>query len=70
MRRICLCMMMVFLAALCLNGTASAELVLVSQGEILDEGPCGENLTWTLYSDGTLVISGTGPSYDFVKGIL
>ncbi len=37
---------------------------------ILDSGACGENLTWALYSDGLLKISGTGRSYDFVKGIL
>lgn len=38
--------------------------------EILESGKCGENLTWALYSDGLLKISGTGRSYDFVKGIL
>lgn len=37
---------------------------------VLDSGVCGENLTWTLYSDGLLKISGTGRSYDYVKGIL
>ncbi len=28
---------------------------------ITDSGTCGDNLTWTLDSDGTLTISGTGP---------
>ena len=28
-------------------------------------GICGDNLTWTLDSDGTLIISGTGDMYDF-----
>ena len=28
--------------------------------EVLDTGPCGENVTFTLYSDMTMVISGTG----------
>ena len=37
---------------------------------ILDSGVCGENLTWALYSDGLLKISGTGRSYDYCKGIL
>ena len=31
-----------------------------SAAEIVDSGTCGENLTWTLDSDGLLVISGTG----------
>lgn len=29
---------------------------------------CGENLTWTLDSDGTLTISGTGEMADYVGG--
>ena len=33
--------------------------------EIVDSGTCGENLTWTLDSDGLLVISGTGDMEDF-----
>lgn len=38
--------------------------------EILDDpdeksGRCGENLTWTLYRDGKLRISGTGSMYDY-----
>lgn len=28
-------------------------------------GTCGDNLTWTLYEDGLMVISGTGKMYDF-----
>ena len=33
--------------------------------EILASGECGENLTWTLYADGLLTISGTGAMYDW-----
>ncbi len=35
--------------------------------EIVDSGTCGDNLTWTLDSDGLLTISGTGPmkNYDY-----
>ena len=29
-------------------------------GKLLYSGACGENVTWTLYSSGTMVISGTG----------
>ena len=38
--------------------------------EIIDSGTCGENLTWTLDSDGLLTISGTGPMtyYNEVEG--
>lgn len=32
----------------------------VSAAEIVDSGNCGDNLTWTLDSEGTLTISGTG----------
>ena len=32
----------------------------VSAAKIVDSGTCGENLTWTLDSDGLLTISGTG----------
>ena len=32
---------------------------------IVDSGICGENLTWTLDSDGILTISGTGNMWDF-----
>ncbi len=32
---------------------------------ILASGTCGENLTWTLTEDGVLIITGTGPMYDY-----
>ncbi len=32
---------------------------------VVDSGSCGENLTWTLYSDNSLVISGTGAMDDY-----
>ncbi len=36
-----------------------------SATNIVDSGTCGENLTWTLDSEGTLTISGTGDMYDY-----
>ncbi len=30
-------------------------------------GSCGDNLTWTVYVDGSLVISGTGAMYDYLE---
>lgn len=37
----------------------------VSESQILDSGKCGQNLTWVLYKNGELVISGEGNMYDF-----
>ena len=37
------------------------------ESKVLDSGACGENLTWALYDDGLLKISGTGRMYDYVK---
>ena len=34
---------------------------------IIDSGTCGDNLTWTLYSDGELVIDGTGEMADYTR---
>ena len=36
--------------------------------EIVDQGTCGTNLTWTLDSDGTLTISGEGAMKDYAIG--
>ena len=45
------------------------EVELKSTGgdisESVDSGTCGDNLTWILYSDGELVISGTGEMWDY-----
>lgn len=40
--------------------------------EIIASGNCGENLTWTLDSDGVLTINGTGPmdDYSWTTGVL
>lgn len=34
--------------------------VWVCAADVVDSGECGDDLTWTLYDDGTLVIDGTG----------
>lgn len=36
-------------------------------GDIVDSGKCGDNLTWTLDEDGLLEISGTGEMYDYKR---
>lgn len=70
--------MLSFILVLCcmINTTVLASstendfLVNDHNAQVLDSGKCGENLTWTLYSDGLLHITGTGRAYDYCKGIL
>ena len=38
-----------------------------SQSEIIDSGKCGDNAEWTLYRNGTLIISGSGDMYDYKR---
>lgn len=47
------------------NGTATGEV------SIYKNGSCGANVSWTLYYDGTLKISGTGEmsDYDYINNI-
>lgn len=40
-------------------------LVPARAAEVVDSGTCGENLTWSLNSEGELRIRGTGPMPDF-----
>ncbi len=39
--------------------------MLQADAATVDRGSCGANLTWTLDSNGTLTISGTGAMYDY-----
>lgn len=43
---------------------------LLCDENLLDGGKCGPELYWSLYNNGLLKISGRGPSYDYVKGVL
>ncbi len=51
--------------------TQSADAIVVctpsiiTDTTIVNSGTCGDNLTWTLDSDGLLTISGTGAMYDY-----
>lgn len=38
---------------------------LLAEANIVASGTCGENLTWTLDDEGTLIISGTGEMMDY-----
>ncbi len=42
--------------------------VSVSAANVVDSGKCGDNVTWTLYDDGELVIEGTGGMFDWFIG--
>ncbi len=56
----------VILCAVLLFTTASVAFAAEDSRKVVDRGFCGaqgENLTWTLYDDGELVISGEGEMY-------
>lgn len=53
--------LLALLAALCCLFTVSAG----AEAAIVDSGTCGENLTWTLDTAGTLTISGTGAMEEY-----
>lgn len=38
---------------------------ILPEGSIMNEGACGEEASWNLYEDGTLVISGTGKIQEY-----
>lgn len=75
-------LMLVALGVLTLGTTAFAEEASMKDGfeveeetvieeklaSILDSGSCGENVTWTMYSDGRLVIDGSGYIEDYDGG--
>ena len=44
------------------------EPVTEASAVVVYSGECGETMTWTLDSAGTLVISGTGEMYDYYEG--
>ena len=45
--------------------TVTAQWAPVSEGDIIAQGPCGENLTYVLRSNGTLTISGAGAMTEY-----
>lgn len=58
-QRIFRALSLVLCLALCLG------LVPARAAEVVDSGTCGENLTWSLNSEGELRISGAGPMPDY-----
>ena len=47
---------------------AAYESEILQVSEIHKAGTCGENLSWTLTTDGVLTISGSGKMYDYGMG--
>lgn len=43
----------------------TTETTTTTNSNIIAEGICGDNLTWTLYTTGQLTINGTGEMYDY-----
>ncbi len=43
----------------------SSAFAAEDHGGIVDSGKCGDDLTWTVYEDGLLEISGTGEMWDY-----
>lgn len=47
------------------NNDALFQARIHNNFSAITSGTCGDNLTWTLYNDGTLMISGTGEMYRY-----
>lgn len=46
-------------------GTKNVTLRVVDMGQIIAEGQCGDDVTYTLTDNGVLTVSGTGDMWDF-----
>ena len=57
----------VLLTVFVLSLTLCALFINASAVNIVDSGKCGDNLTWTIDSEKTLTISGTGEMYDYTN---
>lgn len=52
-------------AALLIAGIVGAVFYVLTKGRVVDNGQCGENLVWSLNSEGVLSISGKGHMDDY-----
>lgn len=62
-----------FVLLLCLGAFLSLGAAAYAEPAVIDSGTCGadgDNLTWTLYDTGELVIDGTGRMTDYVHSSL
>lgn len=46
----------------------AAPKAIEEDAAVVGSGSCGENLTWTKYEDGRLIIAGTGAMNDYLEG--
>ncbi len=53
------------IAVLLISGIAAAVLYIFRDSKVLDNGSCGENMTWELNAGGTLKIEGSGIMDDY-----
>ncbi len=51
------------------TGVLPVPAMTVQAAEVVHSGTCGDNLTWTLDSEGTLTVSGTGNMTDFENNL-
>lgn len=57
-----------FLCLICLAGCGQTDLDAAEtreSAELVSNGDCGKTVTYAIYGDGTLVISGQGEMYDY-----
>lgn len=48
-------------------GEALGQDIELEKADYIASGKCGDNITWTLDNAGTLILSGTGVTYDYGK---
>ena len=63
LRILCALLMAVLLMTALAVFTGAEE----EHGGVMASGSCGDNLTWILYNDGLLDISGEGAMWDFAE---
>lgn len=47
------------------NPAILTEELTYSEPKIIQNGECGKNITWSFYSDGTLILDGKGATYNY-----
>ena len=60
-------MLSFILSLIMVIGIITSVPVTVSAASVVDSGICGENVSWTLDSEGVLTIRGSGPMYNYYR---
>ena len=53
-----------------ISSTMGVKNVSADEKTVISSGSCGEDVTYTIYDDYSMVISGTGSTYDYESGKL